>query len=143
VLINVNLIAQTILLPIDLRLFRPSEFAAISGAVSPCFPVERGFLRFESGCFARGKLARPHTLCNSVLLIFLALCDSGGLLCRGQSGGEEDDADELIHAFFSCLKAFFIYRGLHTVKQQALPEVAADGKNLKLTVIQESADGRN
>src|SRR5579863_172820 len=97
-LVLMDLIAQVVLLLVDLLLFGLSERASVGLTVVADLAIEVGFLALHLLGFSGSHLTGLNTVGDAVLLIFAALVYGRGVLReRGRasehSGGENDSVD--------------------------------------------------
>src|SRR5579884_815583 len=74
--IVVDLLAQTVLLAIDLSLFVVCQIAAVGLSVCTNLFVELRLLAFEVRSLAGREAAALHALCNTVLLILFPIVNA-------------------------------------------------------------------
>ncbi len=85
VLLAIDRIRSTVLLPIDLPVLSRSECATIGGAIVLHFFIDRRFAAFQVCGFSRRQLAALDALRDAVLLVLLPLAHFGlrvGVLYR-------------------------------------------------------------
>ena len=106
--IAVNLMAQTVLLPGNLKAFASCQMTVMCRAIKANFAVNASFAAFQMGRLRGIKPAAANAVRNAVLLIFTALIDlreTGGC----QRARKKKCQKCVFH--FGCL-AFHIYKRL-------------------------------
>jgi hypothetical protein len=64
---------------------RTSETAAMGETHVAFLPADGGFAAFQAHCLARVEPATSNSLCDTLLLMFAALVDGGGVALRRSS----------------------------------------------------------
>src|SRR5579863_510805 len=65
--------ARPIQLPVDLPLLAPRQMPSVQLAVGADFPIDGGFIFFETGSLARAQLSRGDSGRDPVLLVFQSI----------------------------------------------------------------------
>ncbi len=89
----VNILAQPVLRPVDLRLLLPTQLPAVRLAILPDLLVQPGFLMLQMRSLLGRQLAVLHALANTLLLPFLPALNlalrSHRRSAQQQSGGQK------------------------------------------------------
>src|SRR5271165_1939779 len=75
VLLLVDLLAEPVLLPVDLRFLGIGQLAAVGRAIARYFAVECALLVLQLGSLSGRQCSRLDALCDPVLLVLPALPD--------------------------------------------------------------------